>query len=116
MKGINKDSNANVIRLLYLVPRAKPHITPEYNKYFNLKPLSDHFNINNSDANEKKITPRSTYTFIDNFTITGIERKKSAPDKPYITPALFFKYLKINHAVKSANVKWINLGMISLLK
>ncbi len=64
---------------LYFVPIARPQQMADIIKNLIRKPLSIHLSNNRSDAVEKNISPKSTYTAIESLTIIGIERKKIAP-------------------------------------
>ena len=83
IKGTKRLKSMNVIRPLYFVPMAKPQNRDDMINDVILKPFSAHLNMNIRDANEKKISPRSTYTVMDSFTIIGMERKATAPRRPY---------------------------------
>jgi hypothetical protein len=79
MNGTKRVRRKKIINPLYLVPIARPQEMADMIKNLSLKPVSTHLINRKSDAIEKNMSPRSTYTVMESFTIMGIERKKVAP-------------------------------------
>jgi hypothetical protein len=61
------------------VPIAKPQQIADRINNLKGNPLSSHLMIRRREAVEKNKRPRSTYTVIESFIMTGSERKKSIP-------------------------------------
>ena len=73
--------NKNTIRPLYLVPMARPQRTAAMTRCLMREKSACHLKSCMRPAVEKKMSPRSTYTVIESFTTTGMDKKNRTPAK-----------------------------------